>query len=77
MADAASCAKRDQTTPNGYYDLERMLRGVVQKGVAVGACGTCMDARGLDADDLIGGVHRSDMDESCDWTLEADKVIVF
>ncbi len=77
MADAASCAKRAQSTPNGYYNLERMLRGIIQKGATVGACGTCMDARGLTADELIDGVHRSDMNELGAWTLEADKVIVF
>ena len=77
MADAASCAKRDQSTPNGYYNLERMLRGIVRKGASVGACGTCMDARGLTDADLLDGVHRSDMDELGVWTLEADKVIVF
>ena len=26
MADAAAAAKRGQQTPNGYYNLERMLR---------------------------------------------------
>ena len=77
MADAASCAKRAQSTPNGYYNLERMLRGIVKKGATVGACGTCMDARGLTADELLDGVHRSDMHELGAWTLEADKVIVF
>lgn len=77
MADAASCAKRNQSTPNGYYNLERMLRGIIQKGAIVGACGTCMDARGLTADDLTDGVHRSDMNELGAWTLEADKVLVF
>jgi uncharacterized protein involved in oxidation of intracellular sulfur len=77
MADAVSCAKRAQSTPNGYYNLERMLRGIVQKGATVGACGTCMAARGLTADELVDDVHGSDMNELGAWTLAADKVIVF
>jgi len=77
MADATSCAKKGQTTPDGYYNLERMLRGLVKRGVPVGACGTCMDARGLTEGDLLDGVHRSTMDELAAWTVEADKVIVF
>jgi len=77
MADASSCAKHSQVTPNGYYNVERMLRGLIHKGATVGACGTCMDARGLAANDLLDGVHRSDMNELGTWTLEADKVIVF
>ena len=28
MADAVACAKAGQTTPNGYYNLERMIKGV-------------------------------------------------
>lgn len=77
MADAASCAKRGQETPNGYYNLGRMLRTLVRKNVAIGACGTCMDARGLTDDELLDGVHRSTMEELATWTTEADKVIVF
>lgn len=77
MADAASCAKRGQSTPDGYYDLERMLRSLVRKGASVGACGSCMDARGLRDDDLLDGVHRSSMEELGRWTMDADKVIVF
>lgn len=26
MADAAACAVAGQTTPNGYYNIERMLK---------------------------------------------------
>lgn len=77
MADAAAVAKRGQSTPNGYYNLERMLRAVVTKGATIGACGTCLQARGLGEDDLLDGVHASTMEELRDWTLEADKVIVF
>ena len=77
MADAVGCAKGGQTTPNGYYDLGRMVRAVAAKGVPIGACGTCMDARGFADADLIDGVHRSTMAELGAWTLTADKVIVF
>ena len=52
-------------------------RGIVQKGAAVGACGTCMDARGPSSGELMDGVHRSDLEELGTWTPEADEVIVF
>lgn len=77
MADAVSCAKQGQDTPNGYYNLGRMLRSLLRKGVTIGACGNCMSARGLADDDLLEGVHRSTMDELGDWTVAADKVVVF
>ncbi|HVD02141.1 MAG TPA: DsrE family protein [Candidatus Dormibacteraeota bacterium] len=77
MADAVACAKADQKTPDGYYNLERMLRGLASKQVPVGACGTCLDARGLIDADLVAGAHRSSMAELADWTLWADKVVTF
>jgi uncharacterized protein involved in oxidation of intracellular sulfur len=46
IGDAVTCAVAGQVTPDGYYNLERMIRAVVRRGVEVGCCGTCMDARG-------------------------------
>ncbi|MGC8484737.1 MAG: DsrE/DsrF/TusD sulfur relay family protein [Candidatus Baltobacteraceae bacterium] len=77
IGDAASCAKRGQKVPAGYYNLQVMLRNVVRKHGAIGVCGSCMDARGLSDDDLIEGTHRSSMDELTQWTIGADKVMVF
>jgi len=77
MGDGAACAKRGQTLPNGYYNLERMLRVVIQGGGKIGVCGSCMDARGLTAAELVEDTHRSTMDELTDWTLWADRVLVF
>lgn len=36
MADAVGCAFARQTTPNGYYNLERMLGATIRHGVEVG-----------------------------------------
>lgn len=77
MGDAASCAKSGQKVPPGYYNVEVMLHAVTRKGGAVGVCGSCMDARGIPADGLSEGCHRSSMDELTDWTLWADRVLVF
>ncbi len=77
MGDAIGCAKRDQKTPDGYYNLERMLKGLVAKSIPIGACGTCMDARGFGDAELTEGVHRSSMAELAAWTLECDRVLVF
>jgi uncharacterized protein involved in oxidation of intracellular sulfur len=77
MADATLAAKRGQTTPNGFYNLERMLAVAVRRGAAVGACGSCLDARGLAEADLAEGVRRSSMQELTEWTLWADRVLVY
>lgn len=77
IGDAASCAKRGQTTPNGFYNIERMMKAVAVGSGELGVCGTCMDARGMTDEELMKGAHRSSMDELTDWTLWADKVITF
>ena len=63
MGDAASCAAAGQTTPNGYYNIERMLKAVSSRGGRIGVCGSCMDARGLKSEALAQGAHRSSMEE--------------
>jgi uncharacterized protein involved in oxidation of intracellular sulfur len=77
LGDAASCGKAGQTLPQGYYSLERMLKVFRVKGGEIGVCSTCMDARGLKDADLVEGSRRSTLDELTEWTLWADKVLVF
>jgi len=76
MADAVACAKSGQKTPDGYYNVERMVRAVARNARVV-LCGTCMDARGLGDGDLVAGAARSTMPELSQLTLDADKVLVF
>lgn len=77
MADAVAAAKAGQKTPDGYYNIERMLKRVLAGNGKVLLCGTCMDARGIDDAALMTGARRSSMDELAAATLEADKVLVF
>lgn len=76
MADAVACARRGQRVPEGYYNLERMLKAVIRRGEVL-LCGTCMDARGLGDEDLVDGARRSTLDELATLTQAADKVLVF
>ena len=77
LADAVLCALAGQQTPNGYYNLERMLGAALRQGAQVGICGTCMDARAIREEQLIEGTRRSTLEELTDWTLWADKIISF
>ena len=77
MGDAVNSAKPGQKTPDGYYNVERMLKRVLTgKGRAL-LCGTCMDARGMTEEDVMDGAHRSTMDELAAAVVAADKVLVF
>ena len=76
MADAVIAARKGQKTPDGYYNMERMLkRMVVGKGLVL-LCGTCMDARGMTGEDLMEGARCSSMDELAAATVSADNVLV-
>ena len=77
MGDASACAKAGQTVPQGFYNLGRMLRVVAQHQGQIGVCGSCMDARGLLDAELVEGTRRSSLEELTDWTLWADRVLVF
>jgi uncharacterized protein involved in oxidation of intracellular sulfur len=77
MGDAVAAARAGQKTPEGYYNLERMLKRVLVGKGQVLLCGTCMDGRGLEDHQLMEGSRRSTMDELAAETLAADKVIVF
>ena len=77
MADAVCCAKKGQRTPEGYYNIERMLKRFTLGNNRVLLCGTCMDARGLTDAELIEGARRSTMDELATVTAAADKLLVF
>ncbi len=77
IGDAASCAKGGQKVPQGFYNLELMLGGVLRNGAEIGVCGTCMDARGIAETELMEGSRRSTLAELTAWTQWADKVIVF
>lgn len=77
MADSVTCALEGQETPEGYYNLGRMFKYLVNKGMEIHACGSCMETRGISEEDSIDGVKKSTMSQLADWSLKNDDVIVF
>lgn len=77
LADASNCALANQNTPNGYYNIERMLKAVLSKGAKVKICGSCAEARGLKNAPLIEGTEISTMAELTNWVVDSDKVLTF
>jgi len=77
MADAVVAAKKGQKTPEGYYNVERMLKRIATGNHKILLCGACMDARGLTEADLVEGATRSSMDELAKATVAADRTLVF
>jgi len=77
LEDGATIAKKGQRPPQGYYNLETMLTELIQSGVKVLACGTCLQARGLNQTDLIPGVEVGKILDLADWVKESKSVLSF
>jgi uncharacterized protein involved in oxidation of intracellular sulfur len=77
IGDASACAKAGQKVPEGYYNVQLMLDRVTKHRGTVGVCGTCMDARGITDSELAPGTRRSTLNELAEWTVWADKALVF
>lgn len=77
MADAVTCALANQSTPDGYYNVERMLRSVIHRNGQVRLCGTCCEARGLKGLAQIEGAEIGSTAELARWTVESDRVLTF
>jgi len=78
MGDAALVAKRGQHPPAGFYNLQVMLGKIVRIAPErVGVCGVCMEARGMSDEEMLPGSHRGSIEELAQWTIWADKVLVF
>jgi uncharacterized protein involved in oxidation of intracellular sulfur len=77
MGDSVVSAKKGQKTPDGYYNMEKMLQSLVSRGVEVKTCGTCINARGISDEDLVEGVERGTMKILATWIKESDRVVSF
>ncbi len=77
MADAVTGALPNQSTPQGYYNIERMLSAIIKKGGQIKTCGTCSETRGIQELKLIDGVQLSTMSQLKEWVVDSDKVVTF
>lgn len=75
LGDAAVAAQANQSTPKGFYNIERMLTLLLKQKATVKACGTCLKARGITESHLTTGVQASTMTKLAEWTLWADKIL--
>jgi uncharacterized protein involved in oxidation of intracellular sulfur len=77
IADGVNCAIPNQNTPNGYYNIERMLKLSTNKGTKLLLCGSCLEARGLKEIPLVDKAQISSMAELTKTIIESDKVLTF
>ena|SRR3989338_11185169 len=77
MADAVIAVLPNQSTPEGFYNVERMFKAVLNKGGEVKMCKTCAEARGIKEIRLLEGAQIGTMSELAQWVIESDKVLTF
>ena len=77
LGNAVTAAKKGQKPPEGYYNLEKMLRDLLTNGAKIVACGTCLNARALSKEDLIEGIEVGTMIKLAGWIKESSKVLSF
>ena len=78
MNDSVDLA-RDVTRPSeGYFDLGKMLKDLINKGVPVKVCGTCKIRCGIHKGaPYFDGTQEAKMTELAEWVKQADKIITF
>ncbi len=77
LGDGVVCALSKLNPAHADYNPQELLRQIAANSAEIGACGTCMEARGIGEDQLIPEVKRSTMDALTEWTEDAEKVLSF
>jgi uncharacterized protein involved in oxidation of intracellular sulfur len=63
--------------PGDSYDLQKMLIDLINKGVSVKLCKTCIVRCGLDEGETIEEAEIAGMRDLVEWTETSDKIISF
>ena len=77
LGDGVTSALAGLNPAHADYNPQEMLRQLAARQVTIGACRTCLEARGIGDDMLISEVRRSNLDDLVSWTEEADKLLTF
>jgi uncharacterized protein involved in oxidation of intracellular sulfur len=77
LGDGVASGLRMQSPADASYNIQEMLRLLAAQGVSIGACRTCLEARGIEDAALVAGINRRTLDDLRNWTEEATKVWVF
>jgi uncharacterized protein involved in oxidation of intracellular sulfur len=77
LGDAVAIAKKGQSPPSGYYNLAHMLKDLLASGANILACGTCLNSRGIEQNQLVEGVCVGKMLDLARWTEDSPRVIAF
>lgn len=79
MNDAVDLARDVTRRPEAYdQDLVQLLKDLIQQGVVVKVCGTCMARCGIHKNQpYFEGAEQSTMGQLAAWIVESDRVVSF
>ncbi|MBN2456405.1 MAG: DsrE family protein [Sedimentisphaerales bacterium] len=78
MNDSVDLARDAAKPSEGYFDLGKMLKELIEKGVSVKVCGTCKARCGIHkGEPYFEGAKEAKMTELARWVADADRVISF
>ena len=77
MDDGVLNAIRGQKTPDGYYNIERLINSLVKRNSDVYIWGSCSDTRGVSENIVIDGIKRGGIDILADWIISSDNVLTY
>lgn len=77
LGDGVTSAISGLNPAHADYNPQEMLRQVAVRGVGIGVCRTCLEARGISDDMLIPEAKRSTMDDLVAWSEDANKILTF
>ncbi|NLB34597.1 MAG: sulfur reduction protein DsrE [Elusimicrobia bacterium] len=76
MNDSVDLARASIKPPEGYFDLGEILKELIDKGVEVGGCGSCVARCGINKNEgYFSGVTQLKMSDLANWTLSSDLVL--
>jgi uncharacterized protein involved in oxidation of intracellular sulfur len=79
MNDSVDLARDACTPPAGYdQDLSQMLRGLIESGIQVKVCGTCMARCGIYKNHpYFEAAVTSTMPALAEWVVDSERVLTF
>jgi len=77
LGDGVQTARRGQDPRGAHASLEAMLVELLDAGVSVTLCGTCCQARGLVAADVVDRVRLGTIHDLAGLVETSDRVVSF
>jgi len=78
MNDSVDMARDVVKPPAGFFDLGKMLKDLIVKGIPVKVCGTCKVRCGIHkGEPYFEGAQEAKMTELAEWVKESNKIITF